>query len=650
MLLTKREEQLLEAFLQVGKLSLKEMADILQVSSRTVYRTLSELTTSLSAKGILIEKEGKKYFLSGQLDVLSDIQTSEEYTASQRQILLTYELLTGQEPVTNEQVQKRFLVSNVTVIQDVAVIEKRLADFGLVLCRQRGYSISGSLAAKRRFLAILLANSIAIQEFWSDDYAQFDLLEPDHIGLARTVFEDHQEALGDIDSKLKEFLILLLGLADNQGELSAPVNVSKGGLDFSQKIFADLAKRSKRFYSIQEIIYFANIVDEVILKRQEVPLFREKFDSEFYYNISQMIDTVARFTKTDFFKDKLLFKLLFNHIRLSLAVPILFPEHATSNVAYLATQNNPFLHRLVSQVMRDIFPVFIHNEYEYELVTLHFASSLRRSPAIYPIRLLLVTDERPLTTSVLVSKIKNIAPFVEWIDVQSTTQLANLQLEQYDYCLSTKPLANSQIHLISTFPNTQEILDLQETLQMIQENRTVFIREDVPTTTAYDLQAYLNASSHLLGHFELLTLENAVDFETTVAQTIGLLDCVSDKTYLTEKLLARFQVSPLAIPHTNLALLHTQSSKVRESQFVMVELSQSVSALSMNHQLENVQRILVMLTGLDEKEEIRELMTAISQSVIENKLYTEIYRTGNRDILYHLLNTIFTEKIKKLEN
>lgn len=33
MLLTKREEQLMKAFLQVGKLSLKEMADILQVSS-----------------------------------------------------------------------------------------------------------------------------------------------------------------------------------------------------------------------------------------------------------------------------------------------------------------------------------------------------------------------------------------------------------------------------------------------------------------------------------------------------------------------------------------------------------------------------------------------------------------------------------------
>ena len=59
MLLTKREEQLVKAFLQVGKLSLKEMADILQVSSRTVYRTLSDLMLTLETYDIELIKDGK---------------------------------------------------------------------------------------------------------------------------------------------------------------------------------------------------------------------------------------------------------------------------------------------------------------------------------------------------------------------------------------------------------------------------------------------------------------------------------------------------------------------------------------------------------------------------------------------------------------
>lgn len=650
MLLTKREEQLLKAFLQVGKLSLKDMADILQVSSRTVYRTLSDLTDSLSQIGIEVVKDGKKYYLFGDLDSLTEYQAAEEWSMGDRQTMIAYQILTNEQPLTNEALQEMFLVSNVTIIQDMARIENRLADFGLSLQRIRGYQIEGAVTVKRRFLAILLANAISIQGFWADDYTRFSILDKSITQIARQVFEDHQHTLGELDSKLKEFLIILLTLADNQGGLTSQVNVSKDALDFSQKVFTDLARETKRFYGIQEIIYFANILDEVILKRQEVPLFREKFDSEFYYNISQLVDSIARFTKIEFIKDKLLFKLLFNHLRLSLAVPILFPEHETTNVAYLATQNNQFLHSLVSLVMKDIFPPFIQNEYEYELVTLHFASSLRRSPDIYPIRLLLVTDERPLTTSVLVSKIKNIAPFVELIDVKNTTDLGAVNLEQYDYCLTTKPLSNADIHLISTFPNTQEILELQATLQSIQENRTIFAREEIRSSKQVDLQAYLKASSHLLEYFDLQRLQNKSSFEGTVEQIVDQLSFVSDSSYVTNKLISRFELSPLAIPNTNLALIHTQSSKVSQSQFMVVELENSVSALSMNHQMEEVKRILVMLTSLDENEEMRELMTAISQSIIENKLYTEIYRTGNRDIIYHLLNTIFTEKIKKLEN
>lgn len=640
----------MKAFLQVGKLSVKEMVDILQVSSRTVYRTLSDLTESLSKEKIHLIKEGKKYYLSGNLAALSDYQADTTYTSNQRQTLMAYQLLTSQEVVTNEQLQERFLVSNVTVIQDIAEIERALTVFGLQLVRQRGYQVESTSSQKRRFLAILLANSISIQDFWADNYPDFPILRVERLRQVRQVFERYQSLLGDLDPKLKEFLMILLGLADNQGELNQQANVSKLALEFAQKVFTDLAKEVKRFYSIQEIIYFATILDEIIIKRQEVPLFSESFDSGFYYSVSQLVDSISRFTKIDFVKDRELFPLLFHHIRLSLAVPVLFPDSATTNVAYLATQRNPFLHSLVSLVMQDLFPSYIHNEYEYELVTLHFASSLRRSPDIYPIRMLLVTDERPLTTSVLVSKIKSIAPFVGWMDVQSTTNLGSLHLEQYDYCLATRPIPQMEIDVISTFPSTKEILDLQERLQSIQEDRTVAVREDIVVNKHYDLQAYLKGSSQLLEYFSLYDLENRATFEETVVQIVEELPFIKDCDYLAHKLISRFEMSPLAIPNTNLALIHTQSSQVIQSQFQVVSLRQPVTALSMNNHPENVQRVLVMLTKLGEQEEIRELMTAISQSIIENNLYTEIYRTGNQEIIYQLLNSIFNEKIKQWEN
>ena len=59
MLLTKREEQLLKAFLHMGKLSMQDMTEILQVSSRTIYRTLADLAGSIASQEIQIIKQGK---------------------------------------------------------------------------------------------------------------------------------------------------------------------------------------------------------------------------------------------------------------------------------------------------------------------------------------------------------------------------------------------------------------------------------------------------------------------------------------------------------------------------------------------------------------------------------------------------------------
>ncbi|MBF0844757.1 PTS sugar transporter subunit IIA, partial [Streptococcus danieliae] len=311
-------------------------------------------------------------------------------------------------------------------------------------------------------------------------------------------------------------------------------------------------------------------------------------------------------------------------------------------------QRNPFLHRLVSLLMQDLFPAYIQNEYEYELVTLHFAASLRRSPEIFPIRLLLVTDERPLSASVLVSKIKTIAPFVEGIEVKSSNNLEGLELDSYDYCLTTKPLTQSEFQLISTFPSTQEMLDLQETLQRVQENRTVRERVVVEEEKSYDLPAYLEASRLLLKRFSLVELPQQESFDQAVAAVVGQLEGILDTAYVSRKLLDRFYQSPLAIPQTNLALLHTQTSQVEASQFMIAQLANAVSSPSMNQKEEAVRRLLVMLTPVGEREEVRDLMTAISQSIIENKLYTEIYRTGNQEIVYQLLNTIFAEKMKKI--
>jgi mannitol operon transcriptional antiterminator len=164
------------------------------------------------------------------------------------------------------------------------------------------------------------------------------------------------------------------------------------------------------------------------------------------------------------------------------------------------------------------------------------------------------------------------------------------------------------------------------------------------------LNNYISDSQRLLSEFELVTLSNSSNFDITVKQIVSCLENCDDHDYLANKLIERFKVSPLAIPNTGLALLHTSSSHVTESTFKIFELEHQVETLSMNFENEGLTRILLMLTPLDASESVRELMISISQSIIENHLYTEIYKAGNQEIIYQLLSKLFTDRIKQLEN
>ncbi|MGT2749886.1 BglG family transcription antiterminator [Streptococcus orisasini] len=651
MLLTKREEQLLKAFQNYGKLSIKQIADLLKVSQRTVYRIISDLTESLNAINVSIIKENQHYFLAGKLENLADfyhhrLDTYEQY---ERLNLITYKLLLAAGSITNEQLQADFKVSNVTIIQDIAEIEKRLADFNVYLERKKGYQLRGNKNILRRLLAILLTNNISVSDFWAEKYGHFTDLDSHKLAIAKQIFQTSQTDLPELDAKMSEFFIILLALSGWQEGESVGHNISKAALDFSQTIYTAFSQQTNQFYTIQEILYYASVLDELVIKRQETPLFHEKFDSAFYYNISNLIDKVSLYTKINFVKDKTLFHFLFNHIRLNLAVPQIFEDKANVSIAHEAAAGNDYLHRVVSLLVQDIFPKYLQRESEYELITLHFASSLRRSPDIYPIKILLLTDERPLARELLITRIKTIAPFVDKVDVKALNQYEAADQDYYNCMLATSPLADDNVKHISVYPDAKEILQLQEYLQEVQAHQKIIIHDEPKLSAGYDLQTYFAAAQQLLQEFSYQTIDNPDQFETSVPEIIDTLNIVSDKKYLSDKLLNRFAVSPLAIPETNLALLHTQSSKVERSCFKIYDLKRPVKALSMNYQEETVSRILVMLTRIDETREIRDLMTAISQSIIENHLYTEIYKTGNKDIIYQLLNQIFTEKIKKLE-
>ncbi|WP_019768830.1 BglG family transcription antiterminator [Streptococcus sobrinus] len=649
MIFTKREEKLIKAFLDVGKLSIDDIQKILGVSQRTAYRTISDLNKSLSEVGISLRKEQKKFVLAGDLSQLSSFYGQEDYSRSERLNLICLALLMADGPLTNAYFQETLMVSNVTIIQDITDIEERLADFDIGIERKQGYQLQLTTAEHRYLLSVLLTNMISSADF---KQGKFEILSTDwqqQLKMSKKAFREQGAFLPDMDPKLLQFFTILLASSKRFGQPQMVTHVSKQSLELAQKLYASYSKLTAQAYGINDIVYWAGCFDQLYIKCQENPLYVENFDSQYFYNVTNLIDKVSSLTKINFVNDKTLFHFLFHHLRLSLAIPYLFPDQTQTSTAHLVAYQNDFLHRIIRLVVKDLFPAYLQNEAEYELITLHFASSIRRSPDIYPIQVLLLTNQRPLAVELLISKIKSIAPFVQSVQVKRLEEFDDSYLETYDYVLATSPNDYKDVELISIYPNTSEILRLQDRLQAVQIERNQQRDRNIEIVGQTDLQLYLEASQALLERFQLREIRNNFSFEETVGEIIGDLPYISDQDYLTKKLLKRFAISPFAIPETGLVLLHTKSHTVQNSQFMVYQLEHEIEALSMNHEKEKVSRILVMLTKDDSRPVVKELMSAIGQSIIENHLYTEIYKTGNQEIIYQLLNKIFSETIKDLE-
>ncbi len=314
---------------------------------------------------------------------------------------------------------------------------------------KRLHNLHGGFTHYRNYRA-----NIPLPQFWQQDCGIFDCISAERLQQATQAFQKYQEELPEFDAKLNQFFIILLSLSNWDTFEVNPTPVSKVSLEFSQKVFAHLSHLSQEFYSLKEILYYASLMDELVIKRQNTPLFNENFDSEFFYNVSNLIDKVGRYTKINFAKDQLLFKFLFNHIRLNLAIPVIFEDSATNTIAHHVIKSNDYLYRVVSLLVKEIFPAYFQNDREYELITLHFASSLRRSPDIYPVHLLLLTDERPLATELLVTRIKTIAPFVGTIAVKTLSQYTVDDKRSYDCLLSTSVLQDQDIKQLSMLLQT----------------------------------------------------------------------------------------------------------------------------------------------------------------------------------------------------
>ncbi len=69
--------------------------------------------------------------------------------------------------------------------------------------------------------------------------------------------------------------------------------------------------------------------------------------------------------------------------------------------------------------------------------------------------------------------------------------------------------------------------------------------------------------------------------------------------------------------------------------------------MAMDHQMIKINRVLLLLAPPEVPEYVSYLLGKLSSSIIENKLYTRIYDSGNYEIVSELLREIIIEAVKQ---
>lgn len=175
MYITAREQKVIKYIIQQNRyVTIREIADSVQVSTRTIHRELKSIKPILKDYHLSLDKQpGKGLKAVGEQEdkqrLLAHMSNEDqiEYSSDERKLLILCALLEAKEPVKLYTLAADLQVTNATISYDLDELTEWIAPYGLQLIRKRGYGIElkGPEEAKRKIVGNLIVDRLDIQLF-----------------------------------------------------------------------------------------------------------------------------------------------------------------------------------------------------------------------------------------------------------------------------------------------------------------------------------------------------------------------------------------------------------------------------------------------------------------------------------------------------
>jgi mannitol operon transcriptional antiterminator len=693
---TSRQRMILNILLtEEQEITVNEIAEQIEVSTRTIHRELNDIEDLLSVYQLqLVKKAGIGIIIEGDiknkevLRMLLHNQRIVEYSSKERKLLILCQLLESKEPVKLISMAHDLKVTIATISNDLDELDDWVKTYDLTLIRRRGYGVElyGAESAIRKAMSTLI----------SENLDEFDLL-----GLLReNIQEKPLKNINTVSERLlglieKEKLVIIENsLRDLKNELPYPLadssfiglaihlalaieRIEKGEkISFDEAYLKEL-ERTPEFQISEKIVQRLRNIFQLDIPVAEIGYItmhlrgaklRSSYDDYFEFKDVELALKVNKLIS--FCEDKL--NVILNEDPTLVQGLLTHMEPAIFRIQKNMKIRNPLLEeiksrysqlfQLVKEAVEAIFTDLFVPEEEIGYLVMHIGASLERNRVEYnrQYRALVVCASGIGSSKILASRIKKELPAIGYTQNISMFDIERIPKSDYDIIISTVHLSiNSQEYiLVSPLLTRDDVKNITIYLANLGDIQHDFqdlfpVKEDDLLAALKTYHSYIDHTIQIIEKFTCQTIDNQ---EINIAEILNLIcenieqdQIISNKQVITHKLLEREKLGGLGISNIKLALFHTRNKEILKPALIVYFLKTPIVIKSMENKMIEVDKILLLLAPENISKEGLEILSEISSLLVEEESIVVLASKEQNRIRSFFLKNLYRFILKKIK-
>jgi mannitol operon transcriptional antiterminator len=706
MYISARERQVLEILLtETNELTVKDLADQIGVSGRTIHRDLKNVDDILEEYDLTLQKKsGVGIHVTGDKSKILELELflfnlyHTEYTPNERQTMILCTLLESSEPVKLHGLANDLNVTIATVSNDLTKMEESLKKLELSLIRRRGYGveIEGSEDAKRRAMRSLITEyldeseilSLAKENIQRRSNQQINTVSEKLLGLVEKkkllIVENVVESLSQglpFSMADSAYIGLVVHLA------LAVERIQKGEGISIDPFYLENQKLEKEYLFAGKIVEQLETIFQIKIPEAEIGYItmhlkgaKLRHDNEYLIESSSLqvaiktrnlIEIAGTLLGRDLTANRSLFEGLMMHLK-----PALYRIKQNMGIS------NPLLDKIksdygelfsiVKESVKQVFHEFNVPDEEIGYLAMHFGAVVLGNKELANLNTLVICSSGIGTSKMLATRLQQEFPELIPIRNVSVMEFKKMNFRDYDLVISTIPIPDSHLDyiLVSPILNNIEVDRIRSFISQIRKARSperkqeIVVKEPLNKKNAMKFAMEMDLVSEMAQTISLILR----GFETKEIQgnltTSEILTQACHELFEKQKIngveevfysiMEREKLGGLGIPTTTMALYHARSAHVLLPSFTIYMTQNPIEVLGMDNTLMEMKCLILLLAPESASKGVMEILSYLSSLLIESDESIAVFQSIDQvkitDFLTEKLDRFFEEKLVKIRS